>query len=98
MNRNERANVCDPPYGERRKRCSHAEDAADSAVKKTFAILGVDIEKPEQVESFRESLRFGDKLRKAADRGFMVLVGVLVVAMAAALWLGIVEKIKGGHG
>ena len=98
MKSGEKDSVCHPPEGERRRRCSHAEDAADSAVEKTFAILGVDIKKPDQVESFRESLRFGDKLRKAADRGFMVLVAAIVVAMAAAMWLGIVEKVKGGHG
>lgn len=89
---------CREPQGERRQRCSHAEDAADSAVRKTFAILGVDIEKPDQVESFRESLRFGDKLRKAADHGFLMLIAVLVTAMAAAIWLGVVEKVKGGAG
>lgn len=80
--------------GERRKRCSHAEDAADSAVRKTFAILGVDIDKPAEVKDFQESLRFGDKLRKAADKGVTVFVVVLVTSMAAAMWLGLVEKIR----
>ena len=45
------------------------QDAADRAVKKVFAILGVDIDKPESVEEFREDLRFGRKLRKASDHG-----------------------------
>lgn len=77
--------------------CPQAEESADAAVRKVFAILGVDIDKPESVERFREDLRFGGKLRKAADHGFLAFVGIVTVAMAAALWAGIVGKI-GGHG
>jgi hypothetical protein len=75
----------------------NCQEAADRAVKKVFAILGVDVDKPESVENFREDLRFGRKLRKAADHGFLALVGLIVVAMGAALWAGIVSKINGGH-
>lgn len=74
-----------------------SEDAADKAVKKVFAILGVDIDKPESVEEFREDLRFGKKLRKAADHGQLALVAALFVALGAATWAGIVQKINGGH-
>jgi len=69
-------------------------DLANQAVKKTFAILGVDIDKPESVEEFREDLRFGKKLRKAADHGVLAMVGFIFVAIAAATWIGIVEKIN----
>jgi hypothetical protein len=75
---------------------STCQEAADRAVKKVFAILGVDVDKPESVEEFREDLRFGRKMRKAADHGFLALVGVLVVAVMAAVWAGIVSKV-GGH-
>jgi len=77
------------------RNCEFANAAADKAVKKTFAILGVDVEDPKQVSEFQESLRFGDKLRKAADHGVIVLVGVLAVALATALWLGVKAKIAG---
>ena len=60
------------------------QEAADRAVKKVFAILGVDVDKPESVEEFREDLRFGKKMRKSADHGFLALMGVLA---AAASWL-----------
>jgi len=76
--------------------CVFAEKAADQAVKKTFAIMGIDVDKPEQVESFRESLRFGDKLRKAADRGFMVFVSAVVVLILAALVTGMKFKLGAG--
>lgn len=84
---------CDKPAED----CPHAREAADLAVKKVFAILGVDIEKPESVEEFREDLRFGKKMRKAADHGFLALMGVIFAAFAAATWAGIVGKINGVH-
>ncbi len=69
------------------------QDAADRAVKKVFAILGVDIDKPESIEEFREDLRFGRRLRKAADHGTMAFVGTLVVGLCIAAWAGIAAKL-----
>lgn len=70
------------------------QDAAERAVKKVFAILGVDIDKPESVEDFREDLRFGRKMRKAADHGLLAFAGVCAVAIAAAVWEGIISVSK----
>lgn len=78
--------------------CPHAQESADRAVKKVFAILGVDVDDPEKVEEFRMDLRFGRSLRRAADKGVMVMVGIVATAMLAALWAGVVAKITGGHG
>lgn len=58
--------------------CSFASQAANEAVEKTFAILGVNVHEPKEVEEFRKSLRFGDSMRKAADKGVLALVVVLV--------------------
>lgn len=77
--------------------CPHVQEAADEAVKKVFAILGVDIDVPKEVEEFRENLRFGASMRRAADKGILTVIGVLVTAMLAALWAGIVSKIAGSH-
>lgn len=77
--------------------CQHVKQAADDAVKKVFAILGVDIDVPKEVEEFRENLRFGASMRRAADKGMLTIIGVLVTAMLAALWAGVVSKITGGH-
>ena len=71
------------------------QDAADKAVRKVFAILGVDIDKPESVEEFREDLRFGRKLRRASDQGMLAIIGLISVGLAAALWTGIVTKVGG---
>ncbi len=72
-----------------------AQDVADKAVKKVFAILGVDVDVPKEVEEFRENLRFGASMRRAADKGMMAMVAVVVTAILAALWVGIVSKITG---
>lgn len=73
------------------------QEAADLAVKNVFAILGVDIDKPESVEEFREDLRFGKRLRRASDHGFLAFVGLLVVGLGAIVWAGILSKFNGGH-
>ena len=69
------------------------EDAADKAVAKTFAILGVDINNPGEVEDFRMDLRFTGRMRAAMDRGWLAFATALGLAVAAALWAGIVGKI-----
>lgn len=74
--------------------CPLAGDAADQAVRKVFAILGVDIDKPESVEEFREDLRFGKRLRKAADHGTMVLTGAVIMGLCWAVWSGIIDQIR----
>jgi len=75
--------------------CHHAAEAAEIAVKKVFAILGVDVDKPEDVEEFREDLRFGKKLRKGADHGFLAFIAILTASISAALWAGITGNLKG---
>jgi hypothetical protein len=74
----------------------NCQEAADRAVKKVFAILGVDIDRPESVEEFREDLRFGKRMRKAADHGFLALVGLVVIGLGAAVWAGVMAKLGGG--
>ena len=71
-----------------------SEESADKAVKKVFAILGVDINKPESVEEFREDLRFGRKLRKLADHGVFVLVALLFTGFAWAALDGVISKFR----
>ena len=66
--------------------CIHSEAAAKSAVMKVFAILGVDVNDPKQVEEFRKDLRFGQSMRKLADKGSLALVGAVFVTIGHALW------------
>lgn len=69
------------------------QEIADKAVKRVFAILGVDVDDPKEVEEFREDLRFGKRLRKYSDYGTMAVVAAVCVAVAAALWAGIITKL-----
>lgn len=73
------------------------QEAADRAVKKVFAILGVDIDVPKEVEEFREDLRFGRTIRKLSERSMLVAVGAVTLALFAALGAGILSKFAGGH-
>ena len=81
------------------KHCTTAADrAAEMAVEKTFAILGVDVNRPESVEEFRKDLRFGGRMRKYADHGTLVFIGVVAVAIAYAMYEGIISKFRDiGH-
>ena len=72
-------------------------EAADMAVKKVFAILGVDVDVPKEVEQFRENLRFGASMRRAADKGMLAIIGAIAVGTLAALWTGVVSSIVKGH-
>ena len=80
---------------EQRRHCTDdtCQEAADRAVKKVFAILGVDVDKPESVEEFREDLRFGRRMRKAADHGLLALLGAIAAAIMAAVWAGVQSKL-----
>lgn len=69
-------------------------EAVELAVKKVFAILGVDIDRPESVEEFREDLRFGRKMRKLTDTGLLGVISVLAAGFVAVLWHGIVQALK----
>ena len=76
--------------------CTHATESAAKAVKMVFAILGVDVDSPKEVEEFRENLRFGASLRRAADRGLLAVVAAAAVGFSAAIWAGIIARF-GGH-
>lgn len=71
--------------------CRYSEQAADNAVKRVFAILGVDIEDPESVERFRDSLRFGKAMHQAASKGAIAFIS----AFGGVLCYFIVELITG---
>ncbi len=75
--------------------CPHAEESARKAVKMVFAILGVDVDSPKEVEEFRENLRFGASMRRAADKGWLAFVGFIAVGIGSAVWVGMTHFISG---
>lgn len=72
-----------------------ARDAAEHAVKKVFAILGVDVDVPKEIEDFRKDLRFGSSMRKIGERSTLAMVGIIAAGAVVALWYGIIAAIKG---
>ena len=77
---------------DRRTRCDHADEAAEKAVRKTFAILGVDIDSPKEVKDFQESLRFGDKLKQLADKSLFGMLTALVTLAVGSLWFAVTRQ------
>lgn len=70
-------------------KCPHANESAEIAVKKVFAILGVNVDVPRDIEEFRENLRFGAGLRRATDRGYMAMITIVAGGIIFSLWVGI---------
>lgn len=73
--------------------CPHTQDAADRAVERVFAIFGVDVNVPKEVEAFREGIRFGGKIQKAAGRFWLVVVSLLATGITLSLWDGLRIKL-----
>lgn len=69
------------------------DESADKAVKKTFAILGVDIDDPGDVEDFRKDLRFSNQMRSFMDKGQMAFIAGIALAAAAGMWAWVAGKI-----
>ena len=78
---------------ERRKSCKFADEAAEAAVRKTFNILGVDVDDPQQVERFRISLRFSDKFSKFVDKGFFASATILAAFIALIFGYGLLAVV-----
>lgn len=78
--------------------CHLAEDAshaaADAAVSKVFAILGVDLGDPAAVEEFRKDLRVAGSLRRAVDKSMMAAFVAIVLFGFALAGASLLEKVK----
>lgn len=79
---------------EAQQRQQYDAQIAKAAVKEVFALLGVDVDDPEKVEEFRKDLRFGGSMRRATDRGVVVVMGTVLTMIATALCLGVVALAK----
>lgn len=65
--------------------CPEAERAADYAVKKTFAIMGINIDEPKEVRAFQEDLNFNRTLKTFARRSLYVISGTSIATIVAYL-------------
>lgn len=57
------------------------QETADHAVKKTFSILGVDVDDPKSVEEFRKDLRFGSQMRRASDHAWLAVYSATFIGI-----------------
>lgn len=73
-----------------------ADIAATKAAKHVFAILGVDIESPSEVEGFRENMRFAANMRRATDRWQLAIISVFAGGVGMLLLKGFLAS-TGGH-
>ncbi len=71
-----------------------SRDAADAAVGKVFAILGVDLGDPAAVEEFRKDLRVAGSLRRAVDKSMMAAFVAIVLFGFALAGASLLEKLK----
>lgn len=77
------------------EKCKYSEEAADRAVKKVFAIFGVDVDDPKQVADFQQDIIFGRKARAMADRGLFVVIGAIALGITYAAYRGIISAMRG---
>lgn len=77
------------------KRCDLADAAAESAVTKVFAILGVDIDDPKQVKAFQQAIWSAQSFDDAKKYGILVVIGLAVTALWGAFASGVKLKIGG---
>lgn len=80
------------------ERMNHAdtilvERVAKAAVAEVFRSSGVNVDDPNQLDEFRENLRFNSTLRAAVKRAAWGVGGTLVSVIMMLLWLIIRDKI-----
>ena len=61
--------------------CPYAQEIADLAVKKAFAIIGINIDEPHEVEEFRNTIRFSALAQKFTLHAAIITVGVLITTV-----------------
>ena len=78
---------------EQTSKCPHADESADRAVEKTFAMMGVNIHDPESVSGFQQDLRFNRTVRRISDKINITIIVVIVAAMTTGTIALIWDKI-----
>lgn len=77
---------------------SLADAAAHKAVLHTFAMLGIDLSRQEEINALRDVLLHARKMQKLSERagfiGIMVLTTAVVSGALAFLWTGFLESIR----
>lgn len=67
--------------------------AVTKAIHDVFALLGVDVNDPIDMQRFRDDLRFGGVFRSAATKGFMALIAAICGGIGLSLWMALKDNI-----
>lgn len=78
-----------------KKRCELADAAAESAVTKVFAILGVDIDDPKQVKALQQAIWSAQSFDEAKKYGILVVIGLAATAVWGIFASGIKLRLGG---
>ncbi len=70
-----------------------ANEAAVIAVRQAFCHLGVDVDKPSELQQFRDDLRFGGVFRNAVTRGFFAILAAVAGGIGLSVWLAFKERL-----
>lgn len=62
------------------------------AIHDVFALLGVDVNDPIDLQRFRDDLRFGGVFRNAATKGFMALIAAICGGIGLSLWMALKDN------
>ena len=62
--------------------CDSGMLAAERAVERVFAILGIDIHNPKQVSDFQDTMRFATRLNKVMERSTFAFFAALAACLA----------------
>jgi hypothetical protein len=69
------------------------EEATTKSIKMVFAHLGVDVDLPNDLQRFRDDLRFGGVFRCAVERSFFAVLAAVAGAIGLAFWVVLQDKI-----
>lgn len=69
-----------------------AHQAVDLAVRRAFGHMGVDIDDPKDLQTFRDDLRFGGVFRSAATKSFFALVAALFGGIGLSIWMAFKDQ------
>lgn len=69
-----------------------AHHAVDLAVRRAFGHMGVDIDNPKDLQTFRDDIRFGGVFRSAATKSFFALVAALFGGIGLSIWMAFKDQ------
>ena len=69
-----------------------AHHAVDLAVRRAFGHMGVDVDDPKDLQTFRDDLRFGGVFRSAAAKSFFALIAALFGGIGLSVWMAFKDQ------